>query len=170
MSSAVVLLLRAIHILSGVCWVGAVVFIARFLLPSVRAAGPAGGAVMSQLGRRLPIFLSLTAIFAVLSGLGLYWRDSGGFTSAWLSTPSAMTFGTGGALAIVGLIVGASVNSPAGKRMGELAGQMQRAGGPPSADQLAEMQKLQGRLTSATTVVATLLLLATLAMAVARYV
>lgn len=170
--SATVLLLRTIHILAGVCWVGAVVFLACFLIPAIRAAGPGGGAVMSQLGqvRRMPLYMMLTAILAVLSGIGLYWRDSGGFQSAWRTTPTAMTFGAGAVLAILALIIGAAVNSPAGKRMGMLAAEMQRAGGPPAAEQIAEMQRLQARLAGATNLVAVLLILATIAMAVARYV
>jgi hypothetical protein len=61
------------------------------------------------------------------------------------------------------------VAAPVGKRLGVLAAAVQAEGGP-TADEAAEMQRLQPRLASASTWVAILLLLATAAMAVARYV
>ena len=38
--------LRIAHIVTGAFWVGTVIFLAAFLLPSLRAAGPAAGPVM----------------------------------------------------------------------------------------------------------------------------
>ncbi len=64
MSGTTIILLRLIHILSGVFWVGSVLFVARFLLPTLRAVGPAGGPVMQQLTqvRKLPSFMMVVAI------------------------------------------------------------------------------------------------------------
>src|SRR5882724_8157315 len=83
-----VYLLRTVHVAVGAIWVGAVVFIAAFLVPSVRAAGPAGGAVMQQLmqARRLPLWIMAAALLTVLSGLGLYGHNSAGFRSEWLGS------------------------------------------------------------------------------------
>jgi uncharacterized membrane protein len=52
------LLLRLIHILAGVFWVGAIFLIAGFLLPTARAMGREGGRFMQHLmlQRRLPVF------------------------------------------------------------------------------------------------------------------
>jgi len=44
-----ILAFRLIHIVSGVFWVGGAIFIAMFLLPTLRSVGPAGGPVMSYL-------------------------------------------------------------------------------------------------------------------------
>ena len=41
-------LLRVVHVLAGAFWVGAVTFIAAFLVPAVTALGPVGGQVMEQ--------------------------------------------------------------------------------------------------------------------------
>jgi hypothetical protein len=81
-----------------------------------------------------------------------------------------MVFGLGGVLALFILILGATVISPAGKRMGELAGQLQAAGGPPSPELLAEMQRIQARLGRINVIAAVALIVTTLCMAVARYV
>jgi uncharacterized membrane protein len=168
----VLLLMRLVHVLCGVLWVGAVVFLAFYIIPSVRDAGPGAGPFMQKLGaRRPPVYMMILAVLTVLSGFGLYWRDSDGFQShEWLRSGSAMVFGLGGAIALFVLILGATVVSPAGKRMGELAGQMQAAGAPPPPELVAEMQRLQARLARSSTIAAVALIVTAICMAVARYV
>jgi hypothetical protein len=120
--------------------------------------------------RRMPVWLMVTSMLTLLSGIGLYWHDSGGFqSSAWLGSGSGRMFGLGGVLAIAGAAIGMAVNVPAAKRLGAIMGEIQSAGRPPSADQSAQLQRLQGRLSSVGMLVTVLLLLATAAMAVARY-
>jgi uncharacterized membrane protein len=166
-----VLVLRILHVAVGAMWVGAVVFIAAFLLPGVRAAGPAGGAVMQRLIQaRLSLWLMAAALLTVLSGFTLYWHDSAGFQSAWLGSGPGRVFGLGGVLALAAVIVGMAVNSPAARRLGELGGRVQAAGRAPTAEEGAAIQGLQARLARGATAVAVLLVLATVAMAVARYV
>ena len=168
----VLLLLRVVHVLCGVLWVGAAVFLAFYIIPSVREAGPGAGPFMQKLGaRRPPTYMLTLAVLTVLSGFGLYWRDSSGFQShEWLRSGSAMVFGVGGVLGLFVLILGAAVISPAGRRMGDLAAQMQGAGGPPTPELIAEMQALQARLARSNTIAAVMLIVTTLCMAVARYV
>jgi uncharacterized membrane protein len=164
--------LRILHIVVGVFWVGSVVFLSAFLTPSIRAAGPAGGAVMQQLmgARRTPIWLMAASIITLLSGIGLYWHDSGGFQSAWLGSGPGKTFGLGGALGIVAAVIGMAVNSPTARQLATIIGGAQAAGRPPSADEQATMARLQARLSSVSKVTSIMLLLATMLMAVARYV
>ena len=165
-------LFRLTHIVCGVLWVGAAVFVAFFLLPTVQALGPGGGPVMQQLAqvRKLPLYMMALAILTVLSGIGLYWRDSGGFKGPWMQSGSGAVFGFGGLVAILVVVIGMTIVSPTTKRMGELAAAMRGSGGPPSQEQIAEMQTIQARMTRFTRMVAVLLLVAVAAMAVARYV
>lgn len=171
-SLTAVLVLRAIHVVVGVLWVGAIVFIAAFLLPAVRAAGPAGGATMQQIvgARRLPAWMAGAMALTILSGLSLYWHDSAGFRSAWLGSGPGRTFGLGGALAIAGGVYGMLVNAPTARRLAELGARVQGANRAPAPEELADIQRLQGRLGRAVLVVAVLFVLATLCMGVARYV
>ena len=164
-------LLRLVHVVLGVFWVGAVTFIAFLLIPSLRAAGPAGGAVMEQLAaRRMHLWLMGAGILTVLSGFGLYWHDSAGFSSStWLASGPARTFGFGAVMALIAVVLGMAVNSPAASRLGALGARIKAAGRPPSPDELAEIQRLQQRLARASVLQALLLLLAAAAMAVARY-
>jgi uncharacterized membrane protein len=163
---------RFVQVVAGVMWVGAAVFVAFFLLPGIRAIGPAGGPIMEHLTtvKRFPLYMMGLAILTVLSGLGLYWHDSSNFDGAFMHSGPGATFGAGGLLAIVVVILGMTVVSPATKRLGALAGSMKGAGGPPKPEVLAELQSLQARTARFTSIVAVLLLIATTLMAVARYV
>jgi hypothetical protein len=169
---ATIYLLRLLHVGVGVFWVGAVLFIAVFLLPTLRAAGPAGGVIMRQLveGQKMPIWLMAASVITILSGIALYWVDSAGFQSAWLGSGPGRTFGLGGALALVGAAVGMGVNAPAARQLGQLAGALRAESRPPTPEEAARIERLQNRLNRATVAVAVLLALALLAMAVARYV
>jgi hypothetical protein len=169
-SSVTPLVLRAIHIVAGAFWVGAALFLSFFLIPSLRGAGPAAGGVMQQLvqTRRLPLWMMGATVLTILSGIALYWRDSAGFGSAWLGSGQAKVFGLGGLLAIVGAAVGMGVSSPSGRRMAAIMSQA--AGRAPTAAEAEEMQRLQAKMAAAGQFVSVLVLLATLAMAIARYV
>jgi hypothetical protein len=168
----IVLILRLFHIGAGVFWVGSVLFVARFLLPSVTALGPAAGPVMDQLNRvrRVPQALLGAGFVTVLSGFGLMWIDSLGFRGPWMASPTGRVFGAGAGFALIGLIIGFTVNRPTAQRLGALGAAIQAGGAPPTAEQTATMRALQARLGSATRAVAVLLVLATAAMALARYV
>ncbi len=161
---------RIFHILAGVLWVGAVIFVAMFLMPSLRAAGPAGGPVMSQLTqRKMPIYMMAMAIITILSGTGLIWINSAGYPGSWMQTSMGRTYGWGGLLAILAAIVGMAMSSPAVRKMGAIAQGIAKRGGPPTPEESAEMQRLQGRMALSIKIVSVLVLLATTAMAVARY-
>jgi uncharacterized membrane protein len=172
MPAAVFFLLRFVHIVVGVTWGGAVIFIAAFLLPAMKSVGPAGGPVMNDLTqvRRLPAYLMAGVILTVLSGIALYWNDSLGFSAQWMSTGPGRTFAFGGTLAVIVAIIGMTINAPTAKRMGALTATIQASGGPPSAEQVAEIQRLQARLLMAMRAAAILVVVAAAAMSVARYV
>ena len=173
MSPSLMLVLRLIHIVVGVCWVGAVVFIAVFLLPTMKAVGPAAGPVMAHLTevKKLPSYLMAGVLLTIASGVTLFWNDSVGFKSdAWMHSGPGLTFSVGGTIAIIVGIMGMAINSPTAKKLGALSAAVRASGGPPSAEQAAELQRLQRRLAGAMTIAAVLLVIAAGAMAVARYV
>jgi hypothetical protein len=63
-----------------------------------------------------------------------------------------------------------AVNMPTGRRLAEITGRLQSAGRPPTPDEQATLAALQARLGRASVVAAVLLVIATLLMAIARYV
>ncbi len=164
------LVLRFLHIIAGVFWVGGSLFAARFLMPSLKAAGPAAGPVLAELGkRRLPAAMLGAGLVNIASGIWMMWIDSDGSPGAWMGTPMGRTLGVGAGFAIVAVLLGATIVVPANNKMGRIAGAVRQRGGPPTAEEAAELGRLQARSALMTIIVSALLFLATTAMAVARY-
>ena len=167
---SIMLTLRLIHIVGGVFWVGAMILVAAFLLPAVRAAGAQGGRVMQELTqqRRLPVYLSMAAGLTMLSGFTMYGLIAAG-NGAWAGSRQGIAYGVGALAAIVAAILGGVVVGRTGRQLATLGERIQAAGGPPSAAQAAEMDALQARMGRTSRAVAALLLVTVAAMATARY-
>ena len=166
----VTLFLRLIHILAGIFWVGAIILIAGFLLPTARATGREGGRFMQHLmlQRRLPLFLGIAGLLTVLSGFTMYGRLVAATNGAWAGTPPAMAYGAGGVAAILGALVGGLVSGRAASRMAAI-GQGAALKGGPTAEEQAEIERLQGRMALGSRLVAGFLAFSAGMMAVARY-
>lgn len=170
METVYVIVLRLLHILGGVFWVGAAWMIPGFLYPTANAAGPEGTKFLQRLFQsRLPALISAGAGLNILAGLLLYWRDSGHLRVDWITTRAGLAFTTGGVASIVAFVIGFAVTKPAADRMGALGKEIQAAGKPPTPEQVAELQGLGKRTADAATWVAVLLAIALVAMAIARY-
>ena len=116
-----VIVLRLIHIMGGVFWVGAAWMIAGFLFPTANAAGPEGAKFLQRLFQsRLPTVISAAGGLNILAGLLLYWRDSGHLRLDWITTNAGLAFTLGGASALVAFVIGFAVNKPAADRLGAL--------------------------------------------------
>ena len=164
------IVLRLIHILGGIFWVGAMVMLAGFLIPTVRATGREGGRFMQSLmqQQRLQFYLGLGAALTVLSGITMYARMAASTHGAWAGSGPGIAYGVGAVAAILGAAFGGGISGSAGRKMVALG---QAVGsGSPSAEQQAEMARLQGRMALGSRLAASLLVIAAGAMAVGRYV
>jgi len=168
---ATMLMLRLIHVLSGVFWAGSVFFVAAFLVPGLRASGPAGGQVMQQvMGKlRYPTAAGVAALLTILSGGGMYWRNTSMSSGGWARSVPGMTYGAGAVAALAALTVFVAVIRPTGNRLLELGAAIQSAGGPPTSEQAATLAQLQGRMARAARFGAGCLAITVIAMASARY-
>jgi hypothetical protein len=167
MSNTVILILRILHIFLGVFWAGSGIFLALFLGPAVKAVGPDGGKVMGRISMsKWPIAISVSAVLTVLAGFALYFINWGQASS----TPSGIGFSIGGLFGLLSLIVGGAIVGPTGTKIARLGQEIQSAaGGPPPAEKLAEMGKLQLRMERATNINAALLIIAVILMSISRY-
>jgi uncharacterized membrane protein len=164
------ILLRLIHIVGGVFWVGATIFTAAFLLPALRDAGPDGAKVMEGVARRKFMeIMPVVAILTMLSGLWMFYRTSGGFNSAYFASRIGMGYSTGGALAIIAFLIGITVVRPSMMKATELAKSALQASPEEKGRIMGAAGVLRARANKAGNIVATLLVLAACAMAVARY-
>jgi uncharacterized membrane protein len=165
------LVLRVVHILGGIFWVGGALFSTLFLVPALSTIGPAAGQVFAALQKRKLMTTMFTAsVLTILSGLRLLWITSGGMSSAYLATPVGRTFAWSGAIALVAFLIGVLVARPAGLRSGRIGAQMATATAEQRPALAAELEKLRRRIAVAGVTVTTMLVLAAVGMAVARYV
>lgn len=161
------LVLRLLHILGGVFWVGGAIAMNFFVGRTISATGDAGKQFAGHLMGKTSFspFMTYSAITSVVAGFILYGIDSNWFTSAWQSSGPGIGFGLGALFALVGLVTGI-MNGNNNRAMGRLGAQIQ---GKPTAEQLAQLgtiQKQQAWVVPANTYS---LLLALVLMSIARY-
>jgi hypothetical protein len=164
----VILVLRLTHIISGVLWVGGGTLFIVLLLPTVRAVGPASGAVMQNFGPRFGKYMGIITTLAVLSGALLYSRFFIGQRISWIWTTGPGIGFTAGAIAgFASYFIGSGVLGPTQGKINQLGAEM--SAGQPSAEQATKMQSLQTYIMNAYKLDLVLLGIAVGAMAVARY-
>ena len=118
---------------------------------------------------RLPQVFGVSAVLTIFAGLFLYADASGGFDAEWITSAVGVGFTVGGAAAILAWVLGLVALRSTVARMGEVSGAVAANGGPPSQEQAAELQALGRRTRSLGWVNISLLLIAVVAMATARY-
>lgn len=169
--NAELLVLRLVHILGGIFWVGSMMFTSFFLMPALRSSPAVAGQVMASLQkRRLFTFLPVVALLTILSGIRLLWIASVGFSDAYLSTSTGRTFSASAGAALVAFLLSVLVSRPGFVRVGKLGATLATATDEAARQRISgEMQRITRRVTIANGIVAALLLLAAAGMATARY-
>jgi hypothetical protein len=160
-------ILRLVHILGGMFWFGSVLMMYYFVTPTVAATGDAGQQVMKFLGGRsgLSKAILVAAVSSALAGTWLYWLNSSGLQSAWMTSYSGLAFGLGGIFGAIALVTGIIVNRSIAA-MGQLGAQIQ---GKPSPEQMTLMQSLQTRNATAMKYTTYCLIISGICMAGARF-
>jgi hypothetical protein len=159
-------LLRIIHIVAGVFWVGGTLIMTFFVGPTVGATGESGQKFVAHMMNNLKFSnrMAIASGSTILAGFILYALDARA-GAGWLQSNFAMGLGIGAAFGIVGFVFGMMIGRNL-KAMMELGMQMQ---GKPSPDQMARMQALQKRQATVSMITVVSVLLATVFMAIARY-
>jgi hypothetical protein len=163
--------LRVVHILAGVFWVGAALTTLLFIQPTAREVGPAAAPFMTHLAgrKRLIDFVLSAAGLTVLAGLLMYWRVSGGLDGDWLTSAPGISLTVGALCAIAAFSLGLSVVRPTIMATLAIGRDVAASGGPPTPEQAAELQALQKRGKAVGQVIVPLLVFAVIGMAAARY-
>jgi uncharacterized membrane protein len=159
-------LLRIIHIVAGVFWVGGTLIMTFFVAPTIGATGESGQKFVSHLMNNLKFStrMSAAAGSTILAGLILYGLDARAGT-AWLRSNFAMGLGIGAGFALIGFVFGILIGRTT-KAMAQLGAQIQ---GRPSPEQLSQMQSLQKRQATVSMISVWTLVFAVIFMAIARY-
>jgi uncharacterized membrane protein len=163
MNIYLVWLLRIIHIVAGVVWVGGTLIMTFFIGPTVGATGEAGQKFVGHLMSNLKFSNRMAAAsgLTILAGFILYFRGG----AALMESRFGIGLGIGALFALIGFVSGMFIGRTI-KAMAELGAQMQ---GKPTPDQLKEMQALQRRQATVSMISTISVLLATVFMAIARY-
>jgi uncharacterized membrane protein len=165
------IVLRLVHVLGGIFWVGSGIFTSIFLVPALATSGPAAGQVMAALQqRRLFTVLPIVAVLTILSGLRLMWLVSGGFAPGYFASATGGTFAASGAAAIVAFALSLLVARPAAIKAAQLGAATAGASdGATRARLEQQVAALRRRGSVASTMAVTLLVLGAAGMATARY-
>jgi len=165
------IVLRFIHIVSAIFWGGSIMYLAWFIVPTVKALGPDGGKFMQQLTRtnKMPVAMAIAGLLTNIGGILLIQQLSGGFQSAWFGTPHGIIISTGGTLTLAAFIMGLVINLPATKRMAAIGAAVAASGAPPTAEQQQEIQKLRNKLFKSTNIMAGLVFITAISMSIVRY-
>jgi uncharacterized membrane protein len=168
MNAPLMALLRLIHILAGIFWLGATLTLAGFLLPAMRSGQSAAAlwrAVMQR--HRLRLWINISMILAVLAGFALYGIDSASSNGAFARSTTGKVLGLGALLAIAAAGVMGAMSQPAGRKLAALGERLESGGA--TAATAAEAEALQARISRGLTIASVLLLLCATTMAIARY-
>jgi uncharacterized membrane protein len=142
------LVLRLIHIFAGVFWTGTSFFLTGFLGPSLQATAPEGGKVMQHLLARTRFLTTIVlgSALSVITGLWMLIRNSGGLQLAWLTTPTGLTLTAGAFFGLVAFLHGFLAIGQPNMKIASIARSVMASGGPPSAEQGAELIGLQAKV------------------------
>jgi len=165
--NTLVIVLRLIHIFAGVFWAGTTILFYFVIGPAIGATAEAGKAFAAHLiiKARFSTVIAAAAGTTVLAGLALYWIDSAGFTSAWTTSGAGIGFAIGGIAGIVAFVAGILF----GRNNTELVRIGSQIQGPPTPEQVAAIQAVQGRQKNVGLIMATAIITAVAFMATARY-
>ena len=168
--TAEIIVLRLVHVVGGIFWVGAILFNSLFLFPAMMEAGPGAGAVMAGLQRRkMMSILPLVALLTILAGARLMSIASAGSGGQYFQSTTGRTLAIGAAAGIIAFFIGILVGRPSGMRAGQLAAAIAKAPESERATLAAELAAVNRRAKLASNSVVVLLVIAAGAMAVARY-
>lgn len=170
-TDAAIVLLRIVHIVTGVIWVGSLFVVVVFLQPIAERIGPAAAPFMAELRRRrLVDVILIDALITIAAGSFLYWHDWHLYPSLgdWIGSRFGAALTVGAFLAISVIPIAALVTRPTISRLGTLGRRAAESGGA-SPEMAAEIAAAQRRLAVAERASLTLAVLAVVAMASARY-
>jgi len=166
------LVLRLVHIVSGVFWIGGGLYTFFFLGPALASTPAVMGQVMTALQkRRVFTAQQIAAGLVILSGIRLLMIDSAGFSGSYFATGTGKTFGIAGVFAVIAAVFNFGVARPTMERAVRVGAALASAADAGEKARLTqELDRLRKRGAMAGMLAVTFGILAASGMAVARYV
>jgi uncharacterized membrane protein len=168
------LVFRFLHIVAGAAWLGSAFLFVGIIGPSAAEVGPAALPLMTVAVRKRKVHKVITylGMTAVTAGWVMWFKHLSSYDwslSEWVGTTFGLVLTIGGLIATATFFVGYLGVGRNVERLVDLGNQIHDAGGPPTPEQGAEMEKIQAGLEKFGKIDLLLLLLAITAMSTARY-
>jgi len=167
------LVFRFFHIVAGVLWVGSAFLFVGFIGPSAAEVGPSAGPLLTAAVKKRRVVKVMTGLGVtnVLAGWVLWLRnmDLYGSLDNWVTSRFGLVITICAVLASVSMFVGTIGVGRNVERLVDLGNEMAASGAAPSTEQQARMGGLISALQRYGKLDLTLLILAVIAMATARY-
>lgn len=169
--SVIMIVLRIVHIFSGVFWVGVSFFNIGFLQPTVQGTGNEGRKVMQHLTSqtRFTVTVYTAATLSLLSGwtmYGILFR----FRLSVLSSGYGLLLSIGGLAGTIAWVIAIVFVRRILSQMEVIGKSIQEQGGVPTSGQISELQASSGQLLKMGQWGVWLMVVALLGMSIAQYV
>jgi mono/diheme cytochrome c family protein len=166
-----IIIVRLIHILGAVVWLGSGFFTIAFLQPALSGSGMEGQRFMQSFFKntKFEIAMPLSGLITVVAGLMLYYRVSDGFNSDWMGSTPGIVLSIGSLAGIVAFLHGAAAIGPITRQMTALMKEIEGQGTPPTDEQMSRVGVLTGKTRLQGQISVALMLIAVLGMVSARY-
>jgi hypothetical protein len=174
-TDGVMLVLRFFHIVAGVLWVGAAFLFVGFIGPSAAEVGPKALPLLTVAVKKRKVVQVITILgFVTVIAGWLMWlkhlRDYDWSLGTWVwDNHFGLALTIGGLFATAAAFEGYLGVGKNVERLVDMGGAIEASGGPPSADQQSNMERIGARIEHHGKRDLAFLLIAVTLMATARY-
>ena len=164
--------IRLVHILFGVIWAGANIFLTLFIYPAAQKSGKAGNEFLKILPKtnNMPMFMTITGLITIVSGIWMIYYLSGGSYISYFYSSFGKCILAGGICTIIAFLNGILVIRQSGLKLDKIGMELEKKNEAPTIEVLKRIDVLSNRIIKATAIEAILLFAATLLMAIGRYI
>lgn len=167
MADVTLAVLRAIHILGNVIWVGGTIVAAAYHEYIIDPGDPRRTLERLAAYDAMSNMIGASGIVGILAGLVLYWIVSGGLDMAWITSAYGTSITVGAVAALIAFAIALPLVARTNSRtvaLNEEVGDADEL----SAEQAETVERLRGRLVLGERSMAVFMTIAVLAMAVAQ--
>lgn len=165
------IVLRFVHVIASVCWAGGGFIIYWFVEPTAKSLAPVGIDFIQHMTgkRRFNLFMVVSSSLTLISGALLIVQGVGGEWLAWVKTGPGLGFALGSLVGTAVYFLGMLGIAPRAARLARVGQEVEKAGGPPSPGQVAEMQRIDKEMSFLSKIDFWMVALSLALMATARY-
>jgi hypothetical protein len=164
------IVLRAIHLLSGVFWAGSTFLLAGY--SELVLGAKSDKEQLSKMVRyaRMSQMVGLGGFLSLISGALMYWQVSGHLNLGWITGGQGLALTVGGLAGLGAVLAGMFLVGLTNNGVVDLNQRVEESGGEITSTFAAELRVLRQRLEVGERTGGLLLVIAVLGMAVAQYV